>query len=143
MLAANPGEEPKPLARIASGGELSRVMLALKSVLPGGDRVETLVFDEVDSGIGAETAAAVAERLQALARGRQVIVITHLHPIAARSEHHWLVEKKSAGGRQVPVIRRLDTEERVEALGRLIAGGEATPQARAAARTLVGKPRRD
>jgi DNA repair protein RecN (Recombination protein N) len=143
MLAANPGEEPKPLARIVSGGELSRVMLALKSVLPGSDRVETLVFDEVDSGIGAETAAAVADRLQALARGRQVIVITHLHPIAARSEHHWLVEKKRVRGRQVPVIRRLDTEGRVEALSRLIAGGAATPQARAAARTLVAKPRSD
>jgi DNA repair protein RecN (Recombination protein N) len=143
MLAANPREEPKPLARIASGGELSRVMLALKSVLPGGDRVGTLVFDEIDSGIGGETAARVARRLGALAKGRQVIVITHLHPIAASAEHHWEVAKRSVAGRHVPSVRVLSDRERVEALGRLIGGGQTTRESRAAARTLVQRRRRD
>jgi len=139
-FAANPKEEPKPLARVASGGELSRVMLALKSVLPGNDRVGTLIFDEVDSGVGGIAATRVAERLQALARGRQVVVITHLHPIAARADVHWVVEKATAEGRHVPVVRMLNAAQRVEELGRLIAGGEATKESRAAARSLV-KPR--
>ncbi len=137
LLCANPNEEPRPLTRVASGGELSRVMLALKSVLPGGDRVGTLVFDEIDSGIGGETATRVADMLAGLAKGRQVLVITHLHQIAARADRQWSVDKKTVRGRSVPVVVELDSESRIEALGRLIAGGAATPQSRAAARTLV------
>jgi len=143
LLAANPKEEPKPLARIASGGELSRVMLALKAVLPGQDRVGTLVFDEVDSGIGAVTGARVAELLARLAGGRQVLVITHLHPIAARADSHWLVVKRSVGGRHVPTVKPLSESERIEELGRLIAGGEVTKESRAAARALVRTRGRD
>jgi DNA repair protein RecN (Recombination protein N) len=137
LLAANPNEAPKPLSKIASGGELSRVMLALKSVLPGSDKVDTLVFDEIDSGVGGLTASRVADRLSALARGRQVIVITHLHSIAARADVHWSVEKRPSEGRHVPVVRILSAAERVEELGRLIAGGEPTKESRAAARRLV------
>jgi DNA repair protein RecN (Recombination protein N) len=140
LLAANPREEPRPLARIASGGELSRVMLALKAVLPGQDRVETLVFDEVDSGIGAVTGARVGEMLKALGSGRQVIVITHLHSVAALADHHWVVTKQAKRGRNVPTVTMLSAAERIEELGRLIAGGEATRESRAAARALV-RPR--
>lgn len=143
MLSANPNEAPKPLAKIASGGELSRVMLALKSVLPGGDRVKTLVFDEIDTGIDAQTATRVAERLAALASGRQVVVITHLHPIAARADHHWLVKKARVGDRHVPHVTVLDPGQRLEVLGGLIAGGDVTRESLEAARALVASRRRD
>ena len=143
LLSANPAEEPKPLARIASGGELSRVMLALKAVLPGQDRVGTLIFDEVDSGIGAVTGARVADLLALLSGGRQVIVITHLHPIAASADHHWVVSKRLVKGRHVPTVQALSRTERIEELGRLIAGGEATKESLAAARALVKTRGRD
>jgi DNA repair protein RecN (Recombination protein N) len=143
LLAANPREEPKPLAKIASGGELSRVMLALKAVLPGQDRVETLIFDEVDSGIGAVTGAKVGELLRHLGEGRQVIVITHLHPIAALADHHWVVSKQARRGRNIPAVEVLSADGRIEELGRLIAGGDATRESRAAARALVRSRGRD
>lgn len=143
LLSANPNEDPKPLTKIASGGELSRVMLALKSVLPGGDRVKTLIFDEVDTGIDAQTASRVAERLASLAVGRQVVVITHLHPIAARADHHWLVKKERVGGRHVPRVLVLDSAQRLAVLGGLIAGGDVTKESLEAARALVASRRRD
>jgi DNA repair protein RecN (Recombination protein N) len=143
MLTTNPGEEPKALAKIASGGELSRIMLALKSVLPGTDRVGTLVFDEVDTGIGGETAVRVAEVLSRLSRGRQVIVITHLHQIASRADVHFEVTKSPRNGRYVPAVKELTDSERVAAVGRLIAGGSPTPEALAAARALVEASRSD
>jgi DNA repair protein RecN (Recombination protein N) len=143
MLETNPGETPKPLAKIASGGELSRIMLALKSVLPGTDRVGTLVFDEVDTGIGGETAARVAELLAHLSRGRQVIVISHLHQIASRADVHFEVTKTRSNGRYVPSVKELTDPERVAAVGRLIAGGSPTPEALAAARVMVEASRSD
>ena len=91
-LSPNPGEEPKPLARIASGGELSRIMLALKSAAPEMDAISTLVFDEVDAGIGGEAATAVGEKLRGVARGRQVLCITHLPQVAAFADTQYRVE---------------------------------------------------
>jgi DNA repair protein RecN (Recombination protein N) len=143
MLQANPGEAPKALARIASGGELSRIMLGLKSVLPGSLKVRTLVFDEIDAGIGGETAVGVGKSLEALARGRQVIVITHLHQIAARADGHFEVRKATRRGRHVPEIRRLGTTEREAALARLIAGDRAGDAARKAAQSILRSGRSD
>src|SRR5439155_1734127 len=98
-LSTNPGEDLRPLARIASGGELSRTMLALKAILARAERVPTMIFDEVDSGIGGRVAAVVAQKLAAAAEGRQVLCVTHLAPIAARAAHHVRVSKTVRGGR--------------------------------------------
>ncbi len=136
LLAANPGEPPRPLARVASGGELSRILLALKNALRD-DRVETLVFDEVDAGIGGATADAVAERLVRLAAGAQVICITHLPQIASRARHHLRVEKAVEGGRTVVGVRVLAGAERVEELARMMGGRHVTETSRRHARELV------
>ena len=136
LLAANPGEPARPLARVASGGELSRVLLALKNALRD-DRVETLVFDEVDAGIGGATADAVAERLERLAATAQVICITHLPQIASRARHHLRVEKAVAGGRTVVGVRALEGAERVEELARMMGGRHVTETSRRHARELV------
>lgn len=138
MLQANPGEAPKPLAKIASGGELSRLMLGLKSVLPDQEGVETLVFDEIDSGIGGETAVSVAKSLLALARGRQVLVVTHLHQIASRAAGHIEVCKRKRGSRHVPEARVLAGPDRQAALARLLAGVEAEATAPAEASGRIG-----
>ena len=143
LLAANPGERPKPLAKIASGGELSRIMLGLKSVAPAAQLVETLVFDEIDAGIGGGTAARVAHQLKALSSGRQVIVITHLHQIAAQADAHCEVRKVSREGRHVPELRTVREPDREAALARLIAGEEPKPRAERAARSTLRRVRSD
>ena len=123
LLAPNIGEEPKPLTKIASGGELSRVMLALKSALRDGS-VDTLVFDEVDAGIGGVTAEHVGERLQGLARECQVICVTHLVQIASRTRKHLRVLKEVVGGRTFARVARLGDDERVEELARMLGGAD-------------------
>lgn len=136
LLAPNPGEPPLPLARIASGGELSRVLLALKNALRD-TAVETLVFDEVDAGIGGAVADAVGERLAALAPACQVLCITHLPQIASRAARHLRVEKLLDGGRTVTRVRPLDPEERIEELARMLGGRHVTRTTREHARELV------
>lgn len=136
LLAPNPGEPPRPLARIASGGELSRVLLALKNALRDAG-VETLVFDEVDAGVGGTTADAVADRLAALSRACQVVCITHLPQIASRAGEHLRVEKEVRDGRTVTRVRRLGAEERVEELARMLGGRHVTVTAREHARELM------
>jgi DNA repair protein RecN (Recombination protein N) len=143
LLQANPGEAPKALSKIASGGELSRIMLGLKSVLPGSLEVDTLVFDEIDAGIGGETAVSVGKKLLSLAEGRQVIVVTHLHQIAALADLHFAVRKVTRAGRHVPEIRRLSAEEREAALARMIAGDRAGDRERRAARSMLRSGRSD
>ena len=113
-----PGQRMLPLARAASGGELSRTMLAARSVLADLDDVPTLVFDEVDAGIGGRAAAAVGERLARLARARQVIVVTHLAQIAARADRHFLVTKDGGVAR----VRAIDGDERSAELARMLSG---------------------
>jgi DNA repair protein RecN (Recombination protein N) len=138
LIATNPGQEPGPLARIASGGELSRLMLALKVVLHHGSAVPTLVFDEVDSGIGGATAAAVGERLSRVAVAVQVLVVTHSPQVAARGAAHLRVAKATARGRASTLVDALDGGARREEIARMLAGETVTAAARAAADDLLG-----
>jgi len=138
LVSLNPGFDPGPLDRIASGGELSRLMLALKTVLVRGDRIPTLVFDEIDAGVGGEVAHRVAERLAAVAREHQVFVITHLPQIAARADAHVRVEKGSVAGKAATRVRRLEGEERIEELARMLGGDPESGVARRHARELLG-----
>jgi len=140
LFTPNPGEPGRPLARIASGGELSRVMLALKCALQARDRVGFLVFDEVDSGIGGAVAQAVGERLRSLASHRQVLCITHLPMIAALAGHHFVVSKQVAKGRTAAHITALSAAERVEELARMLAGERVTDTTRRQARELLATP---
>ena len=136
-LAAHPGAPLRPLGRAASGGELSRVMLALRVVLAGVDRTPTLVFDEVDAGVGGRTAAAVGRRLAQLARRHQVLVVTHLPQIAAHADRHFTVEKRSAEGATSTDVRLLDDAGRVGELSRMLAGMEGSGLAQAHAEELL------
>ncbi len=136
LIAANPGSPPGPLGKVASGGELARVMLALKVVLAHADPVPTLVFDEVDAGIGGATAAAVGERLAQLARDAQVLVVTHSPQVAAQGRTHLRVRKDGAD-RIATTVERLDDAARREEIGRMLAGATLTDEARAAADALL------
>jgi DNA repair protein RecN (Recombination protein N) len=137
-LSTNPGEEVRPLARVASGGELSRTMLALKTVLAKADRVPTMIFDEVDAGIGGRVASVVAEKLAAAAAGRQVLCVTHLAPIAARAHHHVRVVKSVRAGRTRVGADALSGDARVDEIARMLAGDKLTDTARRHARELLG-----
>jgi len=136
-ITTNPGMPPGPLSRIASGGELSRFLLALKVVLAEADPVPTLVFDEVDSGVGGATAAAVGERLVRLGRKLQVLVVTHSPQVAARTDQHWRVEKATAGKSAVTRLSVLDAKGRREEIARMLSGASVTDEARAAADRLM------
>ena len=139
LFSANPGEEVKPLAKVASGGELSRLMLAMKCMLARRDQVETVIFDEVDAGIGGQAAEAVATKISELAAHHQVLCITHLPQIAAYATTHYKVEKKVGNGRTTTEIKRLDGEERVAELARMLAGEAVSEQTIAYARELAEK----
>jgi DNA repair protein RecN (Recombination protein N) len=142
-FTANPGEPARPLQKIASGGELSRVMLALKSVLQAQDRVDLLLFDEVDSGIGGAVAQAVGERLRRLSRHRQIICVTHLPMIAALASHHLRVTKSVAGARTLARVEPVEGEARIAELARMLAGERVTETTRRQARELLsGAPAR-
>ncbi|MBI4247658.1 MAG: DNA repair protein RecN, partial [Candidatus Rokubacteria bacterium] len=136
-FSANPGEELRPLARIASGGELSRTMLAVQVVLSTSERVPTMVFDEVDAGVGGRTAGVVGEKLAAVGAGRQVLCVTHLPQIAARAHHHLSVAKGVRGGRTRAGVAVLAGAERIEEIARMLAGAEVTDTARRHARELL------
>ena len=137
-VSTNPGMPPGPLGKIASGGERARFMLALKVVLAAVGAAPTIVFDEVDSGIGGAVAAAVGERLVRLAGALQVLVVTHSPQVAARGVHHWHVSKHADGaGRTVTRVAALDPAARREEVARMLAGAQITDQARAAADSLL------
>jgi DNA repair protein RecN (Recombination protein N) len=138
LIATNPGQEFAALGRIASGGELSRLMLALKVVLSSGSSVPTLVFDEVDADVGGATAAAVGERLTRVAERVQVLVVTHSPQVAARGGAHLRVSKSAARGRTATMVDQLDPRERREEIARMLAGETVTEAARAAADDLLG-----
>ena len=135
MIASNPGEPPKSIARTASGGELSRIMLALKSVLADVDEIDTLVFDEVDSGISGHAASCVGTLLRQIAGNRQILCVTHLAQIASCGHEHLLVRKRVNEGRTYTAVLPLDEDERLEELARII-GGTVTDTAREAAREM-------
>mgnify|MGYP002631503243 CR=1 FL=1 len=139
FFSANPGEPARPLAKIASGGELSRLMLAMKCLLARKDMVETVIFDEVDAGIGGEAAEAVARKIQELSAHHQVFCITHLPQIAARGTLHFQVSKKTGDGRTQSAVVRLSSESRVKELVRMLAGDSATEQTQAWAEELLVK----
>ncbi len=141
LLSANAGELPKPLARIASGGELSRIMLAIKSVLADADEVDTLIFDEIDTGISGRAALKVGARLrqtaESVGRRRQVLCVTHLAQIAAQANEHFLIEKTVRDGRTYTDVTQLSRADREQELARII-GGEVTGAAIQAAKEMLG-----
>jgi DNA repair protein RecN (Recombination protein N) len=141
-FGANPGEDARPLGRVASGGELSRIMLALEVVLAAADAIPTMVFDEVDAGIGARTAGALAQKLSAVAARRQVLCVTHLAPIAAAAHHHVRVVKSVRAGRTRAAVGALKADERVEEIARMLAGDPPTAAALGHARELLAGARR-
>jgi len=137
LIAPNPGEPARPLARIASGGELSRVALAIKQILAEADHTPTLVFDEIDSGIGGRSAEPVGRSLWELARSHQVLCVTHLGQIAAYADAQFRIEKHQRAGRTVTEVHRLGPDERVEELAQMLAGAEGGAGARASAEELL------
>lgn len=137
-IALNAGFEPRPLARVASGGELSRVMLALKTVLADQDRIPTLIFDEIDTGIGGQIGHRVGEKLRQVAARHQVFVITHLAQIACRADHHLLVEKGTTAGATSTTVTTLDADSRVRELARMLGGDPESQASLEHARELLG-----
>ncbi len=138
LIVPNVGEEMRPLARIASGGELSRIMLALKTILAKKSSVETVIFDEVDSGIGGATADIVGEKLKALSEYHQILCITHLPQIACKGKSHYLVKKSVKDDRTQTEITKLDKDSRVYEIARMLGGKTITDQAIAHAREMMG-----
>jgi DNA repair protein RecN (Recombination protein N) len=153
-IATNPGEPLKPLDEIASGGEMSRVMLALKVAVEegatGGRKTaskkqtvlpRTLVFDEIDIGIGGRAAEAVGQKLKSLARSQQVLCITHLPQIAAFADQHFLIEKTERRGRTQTGVRRMEPKERVEEIARMLSGASLTETSRRHAEQMLAQSR--
>jgi DNA repair protein RecN (Recombination protein N) len=142
LVSPNVGEDPRPLDKVASGGEISRIALALKTCLAApkrsaGDSVRTLVFDEVDAGVGGSAAEGVGRRLKKLAAANQVLCVTHLPQIASFADHHYRVEKRESAGRTIAVLEELDSEGRKREIGRMLSGQKLTPEALKHAEQLI------
>ena len=137
MVSANAGQPPRPLRKVASGGELSRVSLAIEVAALGLDAVPTMVFDEVDSGIGGAVAAIVGQKLRALGETRQVLCVTHQPQVAAQGHAHYRVSKAEASGMTQSAVQKLSAKERQEELARMLGGVEVSKEARAAAKRLL------
>lgn len=137
LLSTNSGEPLKPMARVASGGELSRVMLALKSVLADVDQVPVLIFDEIDTGVGGAVAATIGKRLKALGHYHQVLCITHLPQVASQADHHFCVEKSEVKGRTVAKVRTVIGASRESEIARMLGGERVTQKTRATAAELI------
>lgn len=136
LIATNPGEDLKPLSKIASGGEMSRIMLAIKEAIAQKDEIDSLIFDEIDTGISGKTAQMVAEKMHAIARTHQVLCITHLPQIAAMADHHLLIEKTVAGDKTQTTITPLTEEDSIRELARLLGGSKITKTVLANAREM-------
>jgi DNA repair protein RecN (Recombination protein N) len=139
QLAPNPGEPPRPLARIASGGEMSRVALAIKQVLATADDTPTLVFDEIDNGIGGRSADPIGRSLWTLGRRHQVLCVTHLPQIAAHADEHFQITKRERGGRTVTEVTRLDREGRIVELAQMLGGTSGGTASIASGRELLDR----
>jgi DNA repair protein RecN (Recombination protein N) len=137
VLSTNVGEPLKPLSRVASGGEVSRVMLALKSALAGADRVPVMIFDEIDTGVGGAVAAAIGTRLKDLGRFHQVLCVTHLPQVASQANHHWCVEKSQVKNRTMTSVRLLSSVERESEIARMLGGSTVTKKVRETAAELI------
>ncbi len=137
LFSPNPGEPPKPLSRIGSGGETSRVMLALKAILAEADEISTMIFDEIDTGVGGGAAQAVGEKLAAIALVRQVVCVTHLARVASLADSHHFILKETAGGRTQTKVKTLAADERVEEVARMLAGHPPTPITLAHAKEML------
>ena len=143
LISPNPGEDLKPLRKIASGGELSRIMLALKAVNKEKGGVRTLIFDEIDAGIGGKTADFVAQKLRSLARAHQVICITHLPQIASFADHHFRIAKRVANDRTFTTVEKLENESRIEEIARLMSGSHITELTRQSAKEMIEHHQKD
>jgi len=139
LLSANEGEDLRQLRRVASGGEMSRIMLAIKNVIQSADIVDTLIFDEVDTGISGKTAEIVGRKLKNLSKGRQVLLITHLPQIAAMSDSHYLVQKGRSDGRVTTVVKNLNEKEKIREVARMLAGEEITELSMQHAEEMIAK----
>ena len=137
LISANPGEELKPLSKIASGGEMSRIMLAMKSVLSDTDNIETLIFDEIDTGVSGRAAQKIAEKMGMLAKKRQLLCITHLAQIAAMADHQYLIEKNTEDDSTRTTVRVVEGDERREELARIIGGVKVTELTLSAAQEML------
>lgn len=137
LVSANAGEEPKPLVKIASGGELSRIMLAVKNVLADTDSIDTLIFDEIDTGVSGRAAQKIALKLRSVSKGRQVICVTHLAQIASQGDVHQFISKSVRDGKTYTEIRSVSGERRVDEIARIMGGTEITPSQRQTAREML------
>jgi DNA repair protein RecN (Recombination protein N) len=137
LVSANAGQPPRPLRKVASGGELSRISLAIEVAMQGLDPVPTMIFDEVDAGIGGAVAAAVGARLRALGDGRQVLCVTHQPQVAAAGHAQYRVSKAAQEGITQSSVEALDRSGRVAEIARMLGGAKVTPEAEAAARQLL------
>jgi DNA repair protein RecN (Recombination protein N) len=126
LIAANEGEDLKQLRKVASGGEMSRIMLALKNVILSADIVDSLIFDEVDAGIGGKTAEIVGKKLKSLSKNRQVLVITHLPQIAAMSDFHYTVQKEKVNERTSTNVKKLAQSDKIREIARMLSGEKVT-----------------
>ena len=142
MISTNPGEPLKSLGNVASGGELSRIMLAIKTVLASRDRIPTMIFDEIDTGISGKTAWKVSEKLGTLSQSHQIICITHLPQIAAMADCHYKIAKQAVKNKTVTDITQLTETEMVDELARMLGSDEITDTVRENARELIGTARR-
>ena len=139
MISTNPGEERKPLGSVASGGELSRIMLGIKTVMAATDSIDTLIFDEIDSGISGRTAWKVSEQLGLLGRKHQVLCITHLPQIAAMADSHFVIEKNASDDMTITNVRRIEGEFSVSELARLLGSDVESESALDNARDMIAK----
>ena len=137
MLSANPGESLKPLEKVASGGEMSRIMLAFKAIAANADSIPTLIFDEIDTGISGHIAAVVGEKMMSIADNHQVLCVTHLPQIAALADVHFMVQKQDDGQTTRTSLKRLEMEERYEYIARMMSGMEDSKLAYEHARELI------
>jgi DNA repair protein RecN (Recombination protein N) len=137
IAQTNPGQAAQPLRRIASGGELSRIMLALKGILAQSDRVSVLVFDEIDANVGGRLGSIIGNKLRSLAAHHQVLCISHLPQIASYADRHFTVKKAVAGGRTESKVRTMEGDERLEELAEMIGGKHITDTTRAQAKELL------
>lgn len=141
LISTNPGEELKPMAKIASGGELSRIMLAVKSVLSEADGADTMIFDEIDTGVSGRAAQKIAEKINALAKDRQIFSITHLAQLAAMADNHYLIEKKTDGEKTSTTVTPLNNDNRIDELSRIIGGVTVTELTRQSAEEMLAMAR--